>query len=135
VAKPVMMLEAESLFSSAAEVNSPDADMRVMAQVEALQQKAFNATFDRYGGYVAEIGGMDHENYTDKGYFSPFRFLSGIGAMPQKRAGEIINKLVVAFFSQTLKGERQTLLRGGLGEIPEARITVYPPHVNDAVDR
>ncbi len=65
------------------------------------------------------IGGIDHENFTDKGFFSPFHSLSGIGDIPQSRAAAIINAYVVAFFEQTLRGQTQQLLSSQQPPFPE----------------
>jgi len=127
VPKPVMMIEADAENIIRQWVNSPDPGTRIMAQMDAGIRKSLQVTFDRYGGFMATVRGLDHESFTDKGYFSPFRFLSGVGDMPEQRAGQIINQLSVAFFNQTLKGEPQPLLQQDQHQIPEVTIQVYRP--------
>lgn len=98
---------------------SPELGIRVRAQVSSLGQQELMDSFQRYGGYEVVIGGIDHENFTDKGFFSPFHSLSGIGSLPQQRAATIINAYIVAFFTQTLRNQPQPLLSGPSTSFPE----------------
>jgi len=101
--------------------NSTDLGTRVHAQLRLLGEKELSNSFQRYGGYQVVIGGIDHENFTDKGFFSPFHSLSGIGTLPQKRAATIINAYIVAFFTQTLRGQTQPLLSNPTQPFPEVQ--------------
>ena len=101
--------------------NSPELGIRVRAQVSKLGQQQLMASFQRYGGYEVVIDGIDHENFTDKGFFSPFHSLSGIGSLPQQRAAAIINAYIVAFFTQTLRNQPQPLLSGPSPAFPEVQ--------------
>jgi dienelactone hydrolase len=131
VAKPVMMIDAESGFVPEKEIRSSSAGNRSLAESELMRHKAIGVTLNKYGGYLVTLHGMDHESFTDKGYFSPIAALSGVGVVPQQRAGEIINQFVVAFFDQTLNGQSQPLLRDDAQPIPEATLQVFP--ARDAV--
>jgi predicted dienelactone hydrolase len=101
--------------------NAPDLGTRVHAQMSLLGEKELSNSFQRFGGYQVVINGIDHENFTDKGFFSPFHSLSGIGSLPQKRAATIINAYIVAFFTQTLRNQAQPLLSGQPSPFPEVR--------------
>jgi predicted dienelactone hydrolase len=101
--------------------NSPDLGTRVHAQMSLLGEKELSASFQKYGGYQVVISGIDHENFTDKGFFSPFHSLSGIGSLPQKRAATIINAYIDAFFTQTLRSQSQPLLSDPTQPFPEVQ--------------
>jgi Platelet-activating factor acetylhydrolase, isoform II len=117
--KPLFRIKAETPDVPPGGENSPIQSTRVHAQMSKLGEGALASTFERYGGYQVVIRGIDHENFSDKGFFSPFHFLSGIGTLPQSRAAEIINAYAVAFFKQTLKNEPQPLLSGAKAPYPE----------------
>jgi pimeloyl-ACP methyl ester carboxylesterase len=99
--------------------NSPILSTRVYAQMTDLGEGNLIRSFQHYGGYQVVIGGIDHENFTDKGFFSPFHRLTGIGELPQSRAATIINSYIVAFFEQSLRGKPQPLLSGQKAPFPE----------------
>ena len=125
--KPLFRIKAESLEMPAGSENSPIQSTRVHAQMALLGEGALASSFQRFGGYNVEIRGIDHENFSDKGFFSPFHSLSGIGSLPQSRAAAIISSYVVAFFLQTLRGVPQPILSSRTSPFPEVReLKVWP---------
>ena len=117
--KPLFRIKAESPEVPAGSENSPIQSTRVHAQMSALGEGNLARSFHKFGGYQVVIRGIDHENFTDKGFFSPFHYLTGIGDIPQSRAAYLINSYAVAFFLQTLKGEKQPLLSNDKPPFPE----------------
>ena len=117
--KPLFRIMAETAFLPPGSENSPIQSTRVHAQMGLLGENALAATFKKFGGYQVIIRGIDHENFSDKGFFSPFHSLSGIGEIPQARAAQIIDAYVVAFFRQTLRGQPQPLLNDPHPPFPE----------------
>jgi len=119
LSKPLFRIMAEPPHFAPGGENSPDLGTRVHAQSSLLGEKQLSASFEHYGGYQVMIRGIDHENFTDKGFFSPFHSLSGIGSIPQQRAATIITAYVNAFFIQTLLNQPQTLLSDQTSPFPE----------------
>jgi pimeloyl-ACP methyl ester carboxylesterase len=117
--KPLFRIMAETTVMPAGSENSPIESTRVHARMSQMGEKAIASSFERFGGYQVVIGGIDHENFSDKGFFSPFHSLSGIGTMPEARAATIINSYVVAFFRQTLRNQPQPLLAKQQPPFPE----------------
>jgi pimeloyl-ACP methyl ester carboxylesterase len=117
--KPLFRIKAETPDVPPGSENSPIQSTRVHAQMSKMGEGALAATFARYGGYQVIIRGIDHENFSDKGFFSPFHSLSGIGTIPQARAAEIINAYIVAFFKETLRNQPQPILSGEKSPFPE----------------
>ncbi len=126
--KPLFRIQAEAPEMPPGSEYSTIQSTRVHAQMSKLGETALAASFQHYGGYQVVIRGIDHENFSDKGFFSPFHSLSGIGTLPQSRAATIINAYVVAFFLQTLKGQPQPLLSNPQQPFPEVvRFQSWPP--------
>jgi pimeloyl-ACP methyl ester carboxylesterase len=117
--KPLFRIKAETPDVPPGSENSPIQSTRVHAQMSKMGEGALAATFERFGGYQVVIRGIDHENFSDKGFFSPFHSLSGIGTIPQGRAAEIINAYIVAFFLETLRNQPQPILDGAKPPFPE----------------
>ncbi len=117
--KPLFRIQAEAPEMPPGSELSPIQSTRVHAQMSILGETALAASFRKFGGYQVVIRGIDHENFSDKGFFSPFHSLSGIGTLPQSRAATIINAYVVAFFLQTLKAQPQPLLANPQQPFPE----------------
>jgi pimeloyl-ACP methyl ester carboxylesterase len=117
--KPLFRIKAESPEVPPGSENSPIQSTRVHAQMSNLGEGNLARSFHQFGGYQVVIRGIDHENFTDKGFFSPFHWLTGIGEIPQSRAAFLINSYAVAFFLQTLKGQQQPLLSNDKPPFPE----------------
>ena len=119
LAKPLFRIQAETPEVAPGGENSPIQSTRVHAQMSLLGEGNLARSFHRFGGYQVVLRGIDHENFTDKGFFSPFHFLTGIGEIPQSRAAFLIDSYIVAFFTQTLKAQPQSLLSNGPAPFPE----------------
>jgi len=125
--KPLFRIKAETPEMPPGSEFSPIQSTRVHAQMAKLGEGALAASFHKYGGYNVEIRGIDHENFSDKGFFSPFHSLSGIGTLPQSRAAAIINAYIVAFFLQTLSNQPQSLLTAEKPPFPEVlKLQIWP---------
>jgi predicted dienelactone hydrolase len=119
LSKPLLELEAEGEGPPAGSENSPIQSVRVHGQLTKYIENAIASSYARFGGYKVVVRGIDHENFTDKGFFSPFHSLSGIGNLPQQRAATIIDAYTVAFFKQTLLNQPQALLSAEQSPFPE----------------
>jgi len=127
--KPLFRIQAETPDVAPGSENSPILSTRVHAEMGKLGEGNLANSFQRYGGYQVVIRGIDHENFTDKGFFSPFHQLTGIGEIPQARAATIIDSYILAFFEQTLKNQPQPLLSAEKPPFPEVvRFQVWHPN-------
>jgi dienelactone hydrolase len=117
--KPLFRIQAESPEAKPGDENSPIQSTRVHAQMSNLGEGNLARSFHKFGGYQVVLRGIDHENFTDKGFFSPFHSLTGIGSIPMPRAAFLIDSYIVAFFTQTLKGKPQPLLTDTKPPFPE----------------
>jgi dienelactone hydrolase len=125
--KPLMMVTGPIVPFDARDLASPDLPTRVRAQWRLVDKIALDATYARFGGYDVQVAGINHQNFSDQAFFSPSRKLTRIGDLPQARFAVILNRLIVAFFTQTLKGEPEPLLDSTSQPFPEAKLVVYKP--------
>jgi dienelactone hydrolase len=120
--KPLMLIEAAATVRLLTTTNSLDRRAQERAQLWNLIASAKQATLKRFGGYRVVVRGINHENFSDKGFMSPLRKLTGIGSLPQWRAAQIISTYAVAFFRWSLINEPQGILSKEVEPFPEARM-------------
>jgi dienelactone hydrolase len=123
--RPIFFMLEDQTLPSRAELPSLDSRHRRAAEFEYAQAAMMQASLSRSGGYRMVIHGTTHRSFSDSPLFSPLRFLTGAGAIPARRAENIINQYTLAFFDQALKGQSEPLLAGLSPEFPEARLEVW----------
>jgi hypothetical protein len=125
--KPLFRIKANLQGLPPGSENSPNPGTRVRYQMGKTGEAALAHSLETHGGYNVVIDGIGHENFDDKGFFTPFSHLSAVGPMPVPRAAEIINAYILAFFEQTLKGQPQALLSDQKPPYPEVlRLQHWP---------
>ena len=78
--------------------------------------------------YGVTVSGTKHFNFTDLYFYSPvFKFTKILGPIDGYRMVKIINSYTLAFFDETLKGERSPLLDGPSPDYPEVTIEMRNP--------
>ncbi|MBV8732062.1 MAG: hypothetical protein JO336_19820 [Acidobacteriia bacterium] len=121
LAKPLMLIDAAQTL----QLQAPGSHLDGRARESELWWKSIGiakqSTLKRFGGYRVVIDGVTHENFSDKGFMSPLRRLTGIGVLPQRQAASIIAAYTVAFFRWTLSNEPQPVLSAGARPFQEAR--------------
>lgn len=65
-----------------------------------------------FGGYVLFVAGANHEDFSDQPLMSPLRRISQAGTLPADQTHAIVRAYVRAFFDETLRGKRSSLLDG-----------------------
>lgn len=125
LAKPLMMISEAGTEPTIEHSSDPDTEVHLQFQKQYFS--AVHATMQRFGGYQLLIRGAVHESFSDKGFFTPLRRLSGLGELTAKRAAQIVDPYAVAFFKQTLLDEPQPLLTGTIPPPPEATLIVWKP--------
>lgn len=127
--KPLLRLKANLQGLPPGSENSPDPGIRIRFQMGKVGEANLLHSWETYGGYSVLIDGIGHENFDDKGFFTPFSSLSGVGPLAVPRASEIINAYLTAFFKQTLKNEPQPLLASPQQPYPEViKFQTWPLH-------
>jgi pimeloyl-ACP methyl ester carboxylesterase len=126
LSKPLMRINSPETTLPPDSEHSPSLAVRVWARMRELNDQAVARTYSQFGGYEVNIDGITHENFDDKGFFSPIRGLTHIGSMSQLESAKIVDAYAVAFFRQTLLNEPQPLLSGTIKPPPESHLVIWP---------
>ena len=114
--KPLMLIYEDpyppATKTIQAGLNSSDRDTRLITQLNVADMANVNRTLTQCGGYLLNILGTKHFNFSDRALYSPVRRLTESGPIAPYRAYEIINRYTLAFFDQALHHSDEPLLVG-----------------------
>lgn len=113
------------LFASA-KGDVDDSEGPLAAEFDRENLAAIRRGFHEHGGYLLEIEGMKHFNFTDTPILPSLRH-TGVGSIDGREGAKIIGRYVLAFFNRYLKGDAESLLdaRGGPDDL--AVLTRFTP--------
>jgi hypothetical protein len=94
-------------------------------QTQTTMREAFEKS-PQGEGYLVQILGMFHLNFTDIPYWSPiFSWLGITGPIDGQRGQNIVNAYSLAFFDRHLKGNPAALLDESISPYPEVIFEVH----------
>lgn len=125
IAQPFLMMTDSAGPPSQVELASGRPSKRRWAQFLAEQSRMVDDDFRHHGGYLAEIAGIAHANFSDDSLVSPIRWLSGGGSIDPNRAIDIVRGMTLALFQSTLEGGEARLITEEAARFPEIRLKVY----------
>lgn len=126
VAKAYLLLSDDEPLAE--EAAAADAAQRRQAEFSRVEFDHALANLRRNGGYLVEIAGTRHGNFSD----AALRQLSwrwrnpALGELDPERALEIVRAYLLAFFRQNLMHEDQPLLKAPSTLYPEVRLRGWP---------
>jgi dienelactone hydrolase len=85
-----------------------------------------------FGGYWMSLPGTSHANFSDRPFFSPWRFRSGAGSVDAEKAARTVGRYLLAFFDQQFKSIGQPLLDGPSAEFPNVRFQAWKTPAGNA---
>ena len=88
-----------------------------------------------YGGYILNVRGAAHTNFTDQPLYCRLRRYSGAGSIDPKRAMFITRTYVRTFFDRELRALPETLLDGPSSLFPEVSVLSTREAVTGSVAR
>jgi dienelactone hydrolase len=124
IVQPLLVMTDSARPPTEGELNSPRAAERRYAAFLKEQVRLLWQDMKMHGGYVMEIDGIAHANFSDAGFQSPIRWVTGGGIIGQSRATTIIRAYTLAFFEEFLNRDPQPLLAGPSQDFPEVRLEV-----------
>jgi predicted dienelactone hydrolase len=131
IKQPLFVISDSAPPPSKAETLSMRPARQRWARFLSDQDHLLSKNLETHGGYLAEIDGIAHSNFSDGALSSPVRWLTGNGKIDRYRAITIIRQYALAFFELSLKGVREPLLAAPSASYPEVKLRVYPaPHTN-----
>jgi dienelactone hydrolase len=123
--QPFFFVHSDSRLPNESELHAADPVVRFGSQMDELDWKRKASWLVHLGGYELTIRKSLHMNYSDRPLFSPIKRLTGAGKINPRRALEIADAYILAFFDQTLNQQRGNLLDGPSGPFPEAIFRAY----------
>lgn len=126
VDRPYMFIGEVLRMPTVADLTSAKGFIRYEAILDQVDFLNFFANIRAMGGVYVSIAGTAHMNFTDVPLRSPLRRFSGGGAINARRAQEIVQTYVVAFFSRYLLSEKTPSLEGPWPMFPEAQVQIWP---------
>ncbi|MFN2744927.1 MULTISPECIES: alpha/beta hydrolase family protein [unclassified Bacillus (in: firmicutes)] len=133
--KPFLFMFSESTFDRFNKVRQKyvytDKELKTMGATreeiakETKDAEAEIAHFQnagKYGGHILYVKGMEHYNFADVQFFTPFLRQTGMtGQIDPLRAASIVNAYTLSFFDKHLKNKSGRLLEGPADEFPEVK--------------
>lgn len=102
--KPFLFLFSDSFVKNSAQLSANTSIPQEARQLLEKEQRIIRHTIQQ-GGYGVHIQGTEHFNYTDLQLYSDLLKYTGMtGEIDGKRGSELVNKLILQFFDQALKG-------------------------------
>jgi predicted dienelactone hydrolase len=131
IKQPFLMMTDSAAPPSRAQLMSLRPGQRRWARFLNDQDYLLSKTLATHGGYLAEIDGIAHGNFSDEALFSPVRWLTGSGRIDRYSAITIVREYSLAFFELSLRGVRQPLLEGPSANFSDVKLSIYDaPHAD-----
>ena len=110
-AQPVMFLYSSNSVPRPQDLNSHDAVARTEAELDVSDAKQIDSSLQQYGGYKLYVSGTSHLDFTDHSLVSPWRNWIERGHISPAQIQTIVRTYVLAFFDETLRGQKPSLLQ------------------------
>lgn len=127
VSQPYMFIGEELLQPSDADLAATNPERRYNAILDRFDYAQLARNLKRHGGIQVVVSGTEHLNFTDHALRSRTRRFQGGMRIDPRRAYDIQNAYILAFFKQWLDRQPSPMLKDGAQPFPEARIQVWPP--------
>lgn len=127
IVQPYMLMTGDSGDDAppdAADLRSPKPWVRLPAEYTMLDASRGSVNFRRHGGYIVEIPGAAHEDFTDAAWKLHLRRLLHAHPLQGRHAALAIEAYALAFFRMTLDGVDSPLLQGDHGMVGGVRVPV-----------
>jgi len=125
VEQPYLLISDDTPLPSPADLAAADPQRRYSAILNQRDHDASMANIRRHGGLVMTITGTRHADFSDQAGQSLRRFVD-LRLIAPRRAQDIIEAYVGAFFEAELAGRPSALLAHASGAYPEVHIEVWP---------
>jgi len=103
---------------------------RAEAELDATDSNEVDTTLKQFGGYKLSISNTAHMDFTDHPLVSPWRRWTQPSHISAARIETIVRAYVLAFFDQTVRGAKPTLLESGTSSpFREVKIEHWNPEL------
>jgi dienelactone hydrolase len=124
--QPFFFILSDSRPPTEADLHAADPRVRFTNEMDDLNWKRQESWLAHRGGYELMIRKSSHVNYSDRPLFSPVKRLTGAGEINPRRALQIADAYILAFFDRALNQQPGNLLDDPTERFPEAIFKAYP---------
>jgi predicted dienelactone hydrolase len=111
--QPIMFMYGTANVPRPQDLNSKDPVARTEADLDVNDAKQIDSSLRQYGGYKLYVNDASHLDFTDHSLVSPWRNWTERGHISPSRIQTIVRAYVLAFFDETLRGQKPPLLQSG----------------------
>jgi dienelactone hydrolase len=108
-----MFLYARAATSETKDARTLTPESRTLNELNASDQNEIAASLKEYGGYRLYVSGTSHMDFTDNPLVNPSRRWGRSGHISTAEIQSIVRSYVLAFFDETIRGEKSSLLNTG----------------------
>lgn len=131
--QPLMFIYGPKSVPRPQDLHSSDTYARREAELDVTDTQQIDSSLKQYGGDRLFVAQTSHMDFTDHSLVSPWRNWTERGHIAPARIQTIVRAYVLAFFDETVRGERPALLQSGSsGPFPEVEIEQFTPGMNAA---
>jgi predicted dienelactone hydrolase len=99
----------------------------VEEKLDASDSAEVAMSLQNYGGYLVELHGAEHDDFTDESMVSPWRKLAHRGTIPSAELQAIVRAYVLAFMDKTLRGQNPRILNEDPSPFRQVSMRSWPP--------
>jgi dienelactone hydrolase len=129
VRQPYLLFSDDTPLPSAADLVSPDPLIRDLSILNRRDGLGTLGNLHRNGGIRIRLAGSRHLSFTDRSLRRASRGFSDYGSIDPRRALEIVDAYVAAFFEIELKGKDSAQFAVLSNAMPEAQVQVWSPRL------
>jgi predicted dienelactone hydrolase len=111
--QPTMFLYAKATPSETKDLSPSTPESRTLNELNASDENEVTASLKQYGGYKLYVSGTSHMDFTDNPLVNPSRRWRQPGHISAAEIQSIVRSYVLAFFDETIRGEKSSLLNPG----------------------
>lgn len=111
--QPIMFLYAAGSRPRPQELTSTNPTVRTEAELGVRDMQQIDPSLKQYGGYKLYVDNTSHMDFTDHPLVSPWRRWTDHGHILPAQIQTIVRTYALAFFDETLRGEKPALLQSG----------------------
>jgi predicted dienelactone hydrolase len=131
--QPIMFMYGPKGIPRPQDLTSSNPTARTEAELDVTDTQQINSSLKQYGGYRLFVAKTTHMDFSDHSLISPWRNWTERGHIAPARIQTIVRAYVLAFFDQTIRGEKPALLQpGNSSPFPEVEIEQFTPESNTA---
>jgi dienelactone hydrolase len=111
--QPTMFIYAKAIPYGTKDLKPSTPESRTLNALNESDENEVATSLKQYGGYKLYVSGTSHMDFTDNPLINPSRRWGQPGHISAAEIQSIVRAYVLAFFDETIRGEKSSLLKPG----------------------